>query len=491
MKASRALLCGAGAAMVVAACMMDIEPPTASPTNDASTDTSPPDAPVSSPDASPGNTDAAIEGECRVAADCVGGSGCITPSCVSGRCVFDVCPTSDSCHAAHCDRGANRCEAAAEVGYLAGSFDVPTTTPLQLLPCWSSSTLLSRCVAAVGSYLFVIDGPLSLAAYFLGDPREATPKRIGVPLTVGPVQIVASGDRVFFVGKPAVQGANALLPVGWVDLPTNPLADAMPVTQKSLDYRAGLAAPLLLPEPGGGVVVALPTRETGLLRPPGDGELVLYSPNPDLALSIVPPSGSVSGERIVASTVATTGVVTLGTLSGAGTSAAHFNASLTASGFGAVGGSQLFVGSNEASVVASFATGPGDAGTVPNVNRVALAIVTDSPDGGISVTRTVQLQTYPSTNAATRLTTTPAVFDGGALAVHATADRDASVAVVVEPNDAGMPVATTRSAVIPATVAQVVATVAGSENVYVGFASAATESTTTFRVFRPTCAPLP
>ncbi|AKV01859.1 hypothetical protein AKJ09_08522 [Labilithrix luteola] len=178
--------------------------------SDPSTDGSPP---IHTPDG----------GVCTTDDECTTTDGCLKGKCDLTRktCVFDVCKPS-ACNSAKCDVAAKTCGAPAAHPYHAGSFQVGAG-----IGCGGA---LGRCFAAVYPYLFV-GTPNGVVAFRASNPAATEGEKVPlVGLGFLPGQIVASGNRVFFLGGAGGAAPSSRVQIAWLDVPADPFAAKLTAT---------------------------------------------------------------------------------------------------------------------------------------------------------------------------------------------------------------------------------------------------------------------
>lgn len=167
-------------------------------------------------------------GVCTKDEDCKGTKDCVTAHCDIPRkaCVFTVCRET-ACNSAACT-GGTTCAAPKPYKYRAAQF--PVTGPI------GCGGALQRCFAAVYPYVFV-GTQTGVTAYSAVDPQDADPAVIPVTgLDFVPVQMVASGSRVFFLGPAQGTATVARVPIAWADVPPDPFATKITVTTVLTTY---------------------------------------------------------------------------------------------------------------------------------------------------------------------------------------------------------------------------------------------------------------
>jgi hypothetical protein len=180
-------------------------------------------------------------GACTTDNDCKGTAGCFTAKCdvARKRCVFDVCRQT-ACNSAACTTTASptTCAPAKPYKYEAAQFPVGAQ-----IGCGGQ---LGRCFAAAYPFVFVgtTNGVLAFSAM---DPQSTAPPSIPITgLGFVPVQMVASGNRVFFIGNPVGIGTSSRLPLAYVDVPSDPFAKKVEAVTVLANYPRPAADPVVL-----------------------------------------------------------------------------------------------------------------------------------------------------------------------------------------------------------------------------------------------------
>lgn len=474
------------------ACFIDLEPPLGQ-AGDASFDTT--GTLDASPDVPDGATDDAGP-ECKVDSECVPtgfGSGCLAGRCIAGRCAYSLCPSTGGCAIQRCDveAGTGACVGPDDPSYYAGSFSVSTNQPFSGLPC----TFMGRCVAAAYPFVFVVDGFETVSGYLVADPTEKVPRRITVDrLPVAPAAILANEDRVYFVSKPQGAPASQRISIGWFDVPANPFAATIPVSVVEIPYATtNNAIPTLMPAPDRALYVVAPVANTvALFKPPVAPDATLTPLLPGVANTFGGVLVAPAGGDIAAMADASDGNTTFSLLKNAGTPASGFTPAdgvPTTAILGEVAGSQVSVAGGQGNaVVAAAGVGPVVDGSVPEVQKARLMWVVEPGSGLVTAApaAAIDLKTYsPGFPASARVTTAPALVDGGVVAVYTNQERDASIAqVVVREGTGGNPTPDpARIAVLPGGPGSYVMRASG-EWVY-AFSNSGT--TLTVQILRPLC----
>jgi len=226
---------------VLASCSLDLDESLIGRTPDGSVpeadtpDTFAPDASDGAPP--PINPEGGV---CTKDDDCKGTAGCIAAKCDVARkaCVFEVCRQT-ACSSSTCNVAASTCAAPSKpYKFRAGQF--PVNAPV------GCGGALSRCFAAV--YPFVFVGTQNGVLAFAGsDPQSAAPTPVPVAgLGFVPVQVVASGSRVYFLGSATGSGATSRLPIAWADVPPDPFATKITATTVLATLNRPAGEPLVL-----------------------------------------------------------------------------------------------------------------------------------------------------------------------------------------------------------------------------------------------------
>ncbi|MBS2016960.1 MAG: hypothetical protein JST00_29000 [Deltaproteobacteria bacterium] len=261
-------------------------------------------------------------GVCTKDEDCKGTKDCVTARCDVPRkaCVFTVCRET-ACNSAACN-GGTTCAAPRPYKYRAAQF--PVAGPI------GCGGALGRCFAAVYPFVFV-GTPIGVTAYSAVDPQATTPTV--VPLTgldFVPVQMVASGSRVFFLGPPQGTTTTARVPIAYVDVPPDPFATSIPVQTILATYpRSKDDAIALFPR---GSDTALLVNSTGPNFPSAKIEPPLTEPLTLTPFTITSAIGDVpygvSGTRLVMGQNTGTGVTQFAFVPNAGDTGAAATAAV-------------------------------------------------------------------------------------------------------------------------------------------------------------------
>lgn len=206
-------------------------------------------------DASGGEGDAPEAGRpaletCTRDQDCVAPNGCYTPHCdtILGACTYALCEAKGrTCAMGVCDTKTFACSEPQAYGFRATSYDVPAVTS----GCGPSP---ESCVAAAFPFLFLgtQNGVVALRA---DDLTGTQANKVAISdLGVKPQQIVASGRRIWVLG--AVQGQTApyVLPIAFIDVPSDPTVTTLRAQTTLLKYPFPSAAGF--PAPNGALFVA-------------------------------------------------------------------------------------------------------------------------------------------------------------------------------------------------------------------------------------------
>lgn len=251
-------------------------------------------------------------GTCAKDEDCATTNACLKGRCdlVAKRCIFDVCRPM-ACNVGACDTAAKTCGAPKPYTYKVTQFQVGA--PVQR-------------VAAIHPWLFV-QTQQGVTAYnvsnpFGAQPNAAPPSKPVFGIGFVPTQMVATGNRVYFLTNPSgAANVPSSLPIAWLDVPSDPFAARLEAKNAIVTYSR--------PAPEG-VVIAPRENDTALLvgpvaqnypaaivQPPiAEGATVTATP-------IVFPAGQAlvafSGERLLFQQYdGPTGTVTFGIVKGAG-----------------------------------------------------------------------------------------------------------------------------------------------------------------------------
>lgn len=304
-----------GAAALVASCSLDLNEALIGQTVEAgASDVTQPDVDV------PEGGDGALPplmpeaGICTKDEDCKGTAGCLTARCDVPRkaCVLEVC-REPACNSGVCDVGAATCGAPRPYKYRATQFPVGAQ-----IGCGGS---LTRCFDAVYPFVFVgtANGVIAFPAH---DPQEAAPAPISVNgLGFVPEQLVASGSRVYFLGRAAGVGASSRVPIAYVDVPPDPFATSITATTVLATLNRPAGDPLVLYPRGNDTALLLDGNVAAAyasapIEPPLAEPAVLGSTGIAFTAGSVPLA--VSGSRLVMGQINATGTPVFGFVNAAG-----------------------------------------------------------------------------------------------------------------------------------------------------------------------------
>jgi len=262
-------------------------------------------------DASPPSPEA---GTCAVDGDCAGTTGCLTARCDVSRkaCVHDVCRSQ--CGSAVCTVATGTCALPRPYKYRANGFAVAGPA--------GCGGALSRCFTAVYPFVFV-GTATGVVAYAASDPQDPAPRTVPIRgLSFVPVQMVASGSRVFFLGTPAGTVDSSRVPLAWLDVPADPFATELSVTSiLAAHNRPAADALALFPRQGDTALLvdlaATANLASTIVQPPLAEPLALVS-TPITFTAGSTPVGT-SGTRLVLGQTTATGGAIFGLVQGAGT----------------------------------------------------------------------------------------------------------------------------------------------------------------------------
>jgi hypothetical protein len=184
--------------------------------------------------------------------------------------------------------------------------------------------VLSRCFAAAYPFVFVgtVNGVLAFPA---ADPQNALPASVPVTgLGFVPVQIVASGSRVYFLGTPVGTAVSSRVPIAYADLPPDPFATKIPVTTVLPTFNRPVTDPLALLARGNDTALLIDLNvasayASAALEPPIHEPTALSSTGIASTAGAVPVA--VSGSRLVMGQIGALGVPSFGFVNAAGSSA--------------------------------------------------------------------------------------------------------------------------------------------------------------------------
>ena len=182
-------------------------------------------------------------GVCEKDDDCKGTEGCVQARCDLPRkaCVFNVCRAT-ACNSSECTNAGSptaACAAAKPYKFRATQFPVAA-------PAVGCGGVLARCFTAVYPFVF-IGTQTGVLAYRASDPQDPAPDAVPVTgLAFVPVQIIASGSRVYFLGSAQGAGATSRVPLAWADVPPDPFAPTIRVTSVLATLNRPVGDPLVL-----------------------------------------------------------------------------------------------------------------------------------------------------------------------------------------------------------------------------------------------------
>jgi hypothetical protein len=163
--------------------------------------------------------------KCTTDAECPSSHGCLTGRCdaIRGVCVYDVCKQpGPSCAVARCNEAVRSCGAPTPHGFHAGVIDVGA-------PLACADATVSKCIAAAYPFVFVLT-TTGVRVHSAIDPMNPTPRSVALTgPSFQPAQLVATANRVYFVGPP--NGASAQ--VAWVDVPVDPFTTTLATTAQA------------------------------------------------------------------------------------------------------------------------------------------------------------------------------------------------------------------------------------------------------------------
>jgi hypothetical protein len=336
-------------------------------------------------------------GACTRDDECKSTNACLTARCdrARGACVYDVCKQPNACASAVCDLQSLQCGTPATYPFHAAQIKVTVGG----VGCGSAS----RCFAAVYPFLFV-GTTNGVVAYPAENPANASPTPIPVTgLPFLPSNIVASGNRVYFVGTPLVTTPSLKLPLAWIDVPADPLAkqiSATTVLHTVAQPNVGLA----FPQPNDGLLLVVNDAARvypalSLAAPLQDLQTLTMFPLAGLPANAVPVASS--GTRLMTYRLAGF-VPQLSFETGAGTQAAQNAGEQAVGDMGPVANQFFFSSAPDGSVLYNaLSVTPNDAGGAA-VRAVRLTWLVSGPTAGFDSSTFVDVETYgapPSGNA--------------------------------------------------------------------------------------------
>ncbi len=208
---------------------------------------------TSPPDVAPQADASGTYKTCTTTGDCPTPNACASPRCDDVRkvCVYDQCPTTQTCAAIACDPTALTCAAApSSYGFHAAAIHLPPGA----IGC---NGVAARCFAASYPFVFVGTATGGILAYSVANPGNATPPPVTVDgVGFAPAFLVASGNRVWFLGNRVLAGAGYQQPVAYLDVPTDPTVKHVTAVS-TLVQTSNTNVLSVLPTDNGGALVLL------------------------------------------------------------------------------------------------------------------------------------------------------------------------------------------------------------------------------------------
>lgn len=186
---------------------------------------------------------------CAVDGDCVAPNACAKGKCDLARkaCVYDVCRPA-ACSASACDQGTKTCGTPANYRYRATQFSLGASM---------LGAVNAGSAAAIHPWLFVMLGT-GLVAFDVSNPAGSTPRQVPITgLGFVPVQILASGSRLFMLGGQSGAGPSRV-PLAYLDAPSDPFVTQMRATTVLATSDRPAEGVVLYPSPGSGVLLVGP-----------------------------------------------------------------------------------------------------------------------------------------------------------------------------------------------------------------------------------------
>jgi hypothetical protein len=431
----RRLAIAALGAVVLAACSLGLDESRIGGGTDAGApdvfvpdDASAPDAPDTSVDGSTGLTTSCTKDD-----DCKGTDACLVGHCDLSRktCAYDVC-RPQACAVATCDPTARTCGATRQYTFKAAQFPVGAG-----VGCGGSA---SRCLAVV--YPFVLVGTTNgVLAFSAADPSAATPTPVAVTgLAFPPTQLLASGNRIYFLGAQFGTGTSSRVPLAWIDVPVDPFAKSLVATSVLASWNKPAADPigLAIGENGSAFLIdtaAASMFATAKVVAPLVEPLSLSAAALPITANTVPVATSASRflMQLTGPPPSTTGVPSFGFINGVGTAGVANGGDGALSTIGPVSAAvQAFAGSNDGTVLwvaealtAAPAPGPSFVKTTK-----AFFLVADGASN-VDATGSVDLVTYPPA--------APYVNNQALIGPAAILDKNTALVSVVNTGVAGPP----------------------------------------------------
>lgn len=428
---------------------------------------------------------------CAADGDCVAPNACAKGKCDLARkaCVFDVCRPA-ACSASACDPGTRTCGAPASYKFRATQFSLGAA----MLGAVNASS-----AAAVYPWLFVLLGT-GLAAFDVSNPTGSTPRQVPISgLGFIPVQILASGNRIFALGAQSGAGPSRV-PLAYLDVPSDPFVTQMRATTVLATSDRPAEGITMYPSTGSNVLLVGPGGEPSfpsvIATPPLVEPLSLRTTR--LAVAMGTEKLASSGSRLLMqSTVNGLGAFTL--VDGAGTAAPQTGAPVTIPDGPVSGAPRLAATSADGAIF--FAGNVHTGADQAAVTRATRGYFVVPGAAGAIATAGVDVETYdvpgPQVAVANATTIAGVAMLDGTTAMVATRARENAAQIAVQfvrSNPLGVvreaDAVTPRRALLPFPVGTYVAT-AGSNGI--GYVLAndvpGPPANATAYVFDPACAP--
>lgn len=275
--------------------------------------------------------------------DCVAPNACAKGRCdlLAKRCVYDVCRPM-ACNASACDDATKACAAPAPYKFNVTKFQVGV--PAQRM-------------VAVYPFLFV-QSAVGIVAFNISNPLASPPPKVTISnLGFVPNQMVATGNRVFFMSGPngPANIPTSTLPIAYIDVPPDPFATKLDAKGTLATFsRPGNEGVVMIPRENDSVLLysatgggPQPVYNAAVVEPPFV-EPVTFTTTPLLYQAGVAPLNVVSGSRFLMQAYdGNAGVFVFGLVNNAG-STMPMN-----------GGTYSFADAGPLSPPQAFAMGPG------------------------------------------------------------------------------------------------------------------------------------
>lgn len=220
-------------------------------------------------------------GPCDADNQCSSDAACLEGRCAGGQCLFELCPSKNTCEGRTCETTSGTCSQASTFGFKAASLELDADV--------GCGGIASRCVAAFGDLVFVSTDDGNLHAWRTTNP--ASPAVLSVDAPTFPIaRMVATESRVLLMSTVT----NGKIQLAWIDAPASPSATSLSSTSAGVTLSAGVSAVY----PSGTGSFLMVQNDAGSFYPAALLDLPIAN---NSTLTQYPSTGLVSGATIVAS----------------------------------------------------------------------------------------------------------------------------------------------------------------------------------------------